>query len=164
MKKIAAFSLFCAFLVQNAYTQEGMTEELVQGSLAAPVIGTPGPSYFNANHYALPHPTFSWTQVDNAQWYEINIFEVNTGNLVIKEGTQATSWTLSSDDNTLVVGQRYNWKVRAYASASGFSPWSTTAEFTVITPPSGNWRLVYRDDFKSNSDGWSLITALLQKY
>jgi len=119
-------------------------------ALDAPKPGTPwGPCNDNL-------PTFSWSTVPDATKYKIIVKNLDTGSIVFKRQTVATSYTPPLTDR-LEWGTQYRWWVRAYNDTEGWSPRSLGRRFSTIceeeTYPDvvGDWavtvnKVVYRSD------------------
>ena len=101
----------------------------------APAIGTP-----TAVCPGLPHgqtgpyqssktPTFTWTSVEGATWYQIYLSPADfTGTPILRQWVRnVTSWTLGAE-NSLEPGIQYSWWVRSYDGSYG--SWSNRANFT----------------------------------
>lgn len=104
-------------------------------ALAAPSLIAPAGVIMNAT------PTFAWSAVTGAKFYDIMVNDVTTGQPQVLRNTHATGtlWTATSPLN---LGQSYQWFVRAMTSTSS-GPWSSAGSFTVINPFAGAYTGTY---------------------
>jgi streptogramin lyase len=108
--------------------------------LASPIPAGPGGSLQNAS------PTFTWNAVANADWYDIWVSDVTTGQVIRNSQVSGTSWTPTM---ALSPADRYEWWVRSLSSSGVASSWSSGISFTVtllstptLTSPSGSIQTV----------------------
>jgi len=70
-------------------------------------------------------PTFRWSPVKNANWYEFEIQDVKAKTVI----TQTTSSTAVS--SRVIAGHTYRWTVRAFSDDGAMGNWSAVSQFTV---------------------------------
>ena len=81
-------------------------------------------------YYSSRTPTFMWTSVGGATWYQIYLsYADSTETALLKQWVRGiNSWTFNADFE-LYPGEEYSWWVRAYDGSYG--SWSNRADFTV---------------------------------
>ena len=100
-------------------------------AISSPTAVSPAVPYGETGpYYSTRTPTFSWTPVEGATWYQIYLSYSDTpGSALLKQWVKnAVSWTLLGDFR-LYPGEEYSWWVRAYDGS--YSSWSNRADFTV---------------------------------
>ncbi|MCI0639314.1 MAG: IPT/TIG domain-containing protein [Gemmataceae bacterium] len=73
-------------------------------------------------------PTFSWNAVTGADYYDLWVNDLTTGQaqIVRKKNVAATTYT---DTAPLTAGHRYQWWVRSFSNNGNFSLWSASLIF-----------------------------------
>jgi len=104
-------------------------------AIGTPTIISPKVPYGRVcyTYHTSRTPTFSWTPVAGATWYEIWVAETATPNTaVIDQWVEAgTSWTSGGGGgDTLTPGTDYSWWVRAWNTTEGYGAWSAGGNFT----------------------------------
>jgi hypothetical protein len=87
-------------------------------------------------------PTYTWSGVTGASFYDVWVDDTTAGQSEVLRTQVAATSVVST--RTLVPGDTYQWWVRAYSSAGGFSPWGAGSTFTtpllvrpVLASPNG---------------------------
>ena len=100
-------------------------------AIGTPTAVCPGLPYGQTEpYYSSRTPTFMWTPVEGATWYQIYLsYADSTGTALLKQWVRGdNSWTISAGFD-LYPGEEYSWWVRAYDGSCG--SWSNRADFTV---------------------------------
>jgi hypothetical protein len=152
-----------------AHSADGNNSSWGSGATFSLVVSSPAPSgaagtVFNAK------PTFVWTAVAGAAFYDVWVNDTTTGQTQVLRtpltGSQVvtgTSWTASS---ALHPGDSYAWWVRAIGSNGAASSWSSGVSFTVallttpaVAAPTGqvqNAGLTFQWNAVANADYFDL--------
>ena len=100
-------------------------------AIGTPTAVCPGVPFGQTGPYhSSRNPTFMWTAVEGATWYQIYLsYTDDTGTALLKQWVRGiNSWTFSADFD-LYPGEDYSWWVRSYDGS--YSSWSNRADFTV---------------------------------
>ncbi len=97
---------------------------VVTAQLAAPTLLSP------LGNTSSTRPTFTWTAVSGATSYAIYLYDLTAGSVTVSTTVSGTTFTPAT---SLMVGHSYAWFVRSIAANGTSSPWSSQANFTVIS-------------------------------
>ncbi|MFO0864659.1 MAG: hypothetical protein U0744_08420 [Gemmataceae bacterium] len=100
------------------------------GDFAIDPIGTPTPNAPSGSSYNAK-PTFTWTAVAGAMYYDLWVDNLTTGKSMIVRSQNVTTNSWASTF-AFEGGNTYRWWVRASdASGAQYGPWSTSQDFTI---------------------------------
>ena len=130
-------------------------------SAALPMVVSASPGLLPGDtgvDYASRQPTFRWTPIGNATWYQIWCDANPASGAPITQwiaGWATSSWTLPAD-RKLTKGKAYRWWVRGWSPTHGYGPWSDGRSFTAqemvsILIPASAFRPI------SSSTAWQFV-------